>query len=477
MKKIAIPIFLAVTILTCAWYVGAKTISQPNPPNNPILIGGNTLTPGKPIVTSSGPLTMTLSNNNGNILHGSNGDVTLQFDIEAIKSELNKSDRGPLNIALVIDRSGSMADKGKLDYALIAAQDLVDRLDKSDRLAVIIYDDVAEVLVPSTAVTDPVTIKKRIAEVASRGSTNLGGGLALGHDEVNKYFDREAVNQVVILSDGLANQGITDPTQLRQLVGAWSEKGIRVTTMGLGTDFNEDLMMSLANASGGHYYFIESPTQLAAIYEKELMTLMQTVAKDVKIQLQLADGVQFKNVYGYDAKVEGSKLTISLGDFNSGQHRLVMLHLQAPAGNIGKVGVAAVELTYANALADSKKITDSAKVAVNCIEDVAAVEKTRNLNVEGNGYWFGNSNEKEQTIQKVQEGKKEDAVKWYEQKIDDIRSANKVYNNDQLEAQAKGYEEELDKLKTVNSPSDEGGRAFVIDSKARQRLDSQGYLK
>ena len=474
MKKITIPLFLAVLILACAWYVGAKTSGTGSPPGN---VPGVKPIPGKPITVSNGSLTMNVSANNTNVLEGSNGEMVLQIDLEAVNAAI-KGDRKPLNLGLVIDRSGSMSESGKLEYAIIAAQKLVDRLNRNDRLAVVIYDDVVDVLVPSTPVTNPELIKQKIAAVTARNSTNLAQGLILGHNQVAEYFDREAINQVIILSDGLANVGITDPYELKRMVSAWGETGIRVTAMGLGADFNEDLMMGLANASGGRYHFIESPAQLAGIYEKELATLMQTVSKDVKVFINLADGVKLLKVYGYDARVNGSEVEIPVGAFNGGQHRIIVCNLSVPTNKIGTTGVAQVKLDYRDVLQDSKNVTSVAKVNVNCISDVARVEKARNLAVEGNSYWLINSEESNAPISDIQKGKKDEAIRWYEQKIQEIRTRNSTYGNAQLESQADHYSQELDKLKSMPaSPADsDDGKIFLKRKKEAQRLESLGYI-
>ena len=476
MKKITLPFLLAAVILACAWYVGAKT----NVSNHQA--GGSANNPGvkpvsgKPVTVSNGSLTMSVSTNNTNVLQGSSGEMVLQIDLEAANA-IVEGDRKPLNLALVIDRSGSMSEKGKLEYARMAAQELVDRLGGNDRIAVVIYDDVAEVLVPSTRLTEPEAIKKKIASITDRNSTNLAQGLILGHNEVAKYFDREAVNQVIILSDGLANVGITDPYELRRMVSAWGEEGIRVTAMGLGADFNEDLLMGLANASGGRYHFIENPSQIAGIYEKELATLMQTVGKDVKVYLNLADGVKLLKVHGYDARVNGSEVEIPVGAFNGGQHRIIMCRLLAPSNKIGKTDIAQVRLDYRDALQDSKKITSMAKVDVTCVADVAAVEKTRNLKVEGDGYWIINSEESNEAINDIQKGRKDEAIKWYEQKVREINSRNQIYDNPQLKSQAFQYSAELDALKSVPaSPESEDNKVFLKRKKENQRLESLGYI-
>jgi len=471
MKKIALPMLLAAVILACAWYVSARATGIAHHPS-PIHVPNPA--PVKPITLSNGSLAMSVSTNNPNILQNSDGKMILQIDLEAVRAEIQG--HKPLNIALVIDRSGSMAERGKLEYARKAAQELVDRLGKNDRLAVIIYDDVAEVLVPSTKVKDREWIKEKIAGITERGATNLAEGLALGYSQLREYLDREAINQVIILSDGLANRGITGKGDIQRMVSNWREEGVSVTALGLGMDFNEDLMMGIANASGGHYNFIESPDQLAGIYEKELNTLMATVGKDVKIVINTAEGVKLDDVYGYDAKIAGSEIEIPLGAFDGGQHRIIVAHLSAPTSALGKKDVAQVRLDYRDMLSDSKKVTTIAKVDVICVADMARVEEKRNLAVEGNSYWLGNSRENTTAIQAIEGGRKDDAVRWYERKVQEIRAQNAPIQSPQLESQAKQYENDLSNLKKIDNLQDGRGKVMVKKGKELQRLQSLGYI-
>jgi Ca-activated chloride channel family protein len=241
----------------------------------------------------------------------------------------------PMNIAVVLDRSGSMADQHKIDYAKESICALVDRLSTNDYLSIVMYDDKIETLLPTQRVKDKSFIKRLVQNVYPRGSTNLGGGMEEGFRQIERNFSREYVNRVILLSDGLANQGITDPVQLDGIAAQYRSRSISLSTIGVGLEYNENLMLGLAEHGGGNYYFVESPSQLASILEKELNGMSYTVARDARIELTLGAGVTAGDVIGCDRRQEGDQLVIPVGDLFATDHReyTVLLHVGEGSGN------------------------------------------------------------------------------------------------------------------------------------------------
>ncbi len=164
--------------------------------------------------------------------------------------------RSPLNISLVIDRSGSMESEGKLDFVKQACQTVVQNLGNNDQVSVVSYDSYVNVVSKSGKVTDKDQLIRQIGGLSSGGSTNLSGGMLEGYAQTKTTLAAEQVNRVLLLSDGLANQGITDPGELNKIAQTqFEEHGIGLSTFGVGLDFNEDLMTSLAESGTGNYYF------------------------------------------------------------------------------------------------------------------------------------------------------------------------------------------------------------------------------
>ncbi len=269
---------------------------------------------------------------NTNCIPHRGGTVFLQMQIDARGFVLPERAYRPMNIAVVLDRSGSMADERKIDFAKQAVTALVDRLSTNDYLSIVIYDDRIETLLPTQRVGDRSYIKRLVQQVYPRGSTNLGGGMQEGFRQIQRTFKREYVNRVILLSDGLANQGITDPYELNRIAGRYRNELISLSTIGVGLDYNENLMLGLSESGGGNYYFVESPAQLASIFEKELNGLSRVVAQNASIELSLGSGVTINDVIGCDRRRDDDRWIIPVGDLYANDHREITVELSIPEG-------------------------------------------------------------------------------------------------------------------------------------------------
>src|SRR5688572_27819113 len=181
-----------------------------------------------------------------------------------------KATRDPVNLAFVLDRSGSMSGE-KIDLAKRAIETAVDRLLPTDRFAVVCYDERIDVVVEGTSASREAKTNaiERLRAIDARGSTDLAGGwirgaeqVALGQAAGSGGSGVDSVNRVLLLTDGLANVGITDPAELARHASELRARGVTTTTFGVGEDFDEALLQSMADASGGHFYFIENAAQI-----------------------------------------------------------------------------------------------------------------------------------------------------------------------------------------------------------------------
>jgi Ca-activated chloride channel homolog len=185
----------------------------------------------------------------------------------------SERERDPLSLALVIDRSGSMSG-APLEHAKLAATAAVSALRDGDRVAVVAYDHQVDLVVPSTAVGDDRgPIARAIAAVRAGGTTALHAGWVEGCTQALTAPVASGLGRVVLLSDGLANVGVTDPALVAEDVARVTADGITTSTIGLGRHFDEGLMRHLADAGHGSYTFVESPDQLAGLFEAELAGL------------------------------------------------------------------------------------------------------------------------------------------------------------------------------------------------------------
>ncbi len=321
--------------------------------------------------------------------------VVVQFDVPSIEIA-RYQDRPDLSLGMVIDRSGSMSDRGKMEYAKKAAMFVVDQMTPADNLAVVEYDDRINVLWPSSSVRSPGSIKQRIAELYPRGSTNLAGGMMMGVDEIYDAMSDGGINRVLLLSDGLANRGVTDPNRIMRMVREARRKGITISTMGLGLDYNEDLMQMIAQQGGGNYYFIEHPNQMRDIFQQEMGTIFATVANDVRAIFRPGHGVRNVEVFGYLNDRRASDVVVDLGSVYGGEKMSLVLRIDLDPYSRGRARIGTLELEYTDVAENAPRIF-SREIDVEVTRDIDKVRTSqkRDITVEATLVEADNFHEKQ----------------------------------------------------------------------------------
>ena len=282
-----------------------------------------------------------------------------------------KEVRPPVNVAIVLDRSGSMSGQ-KIEHAKKAAMKAIDYLAKDDIVSVVAYDHNVKVLVPATKVSDKADIKKRIAFLQSGGNTALFAGVSKGAAEIRKFAHKDRVNRVILLSDGKANSGPSSPKALGDLGASLKKEGISVTTWGLGNGYNEDLMDQLAQRSDGNHTFIESPQQLAGIFEAEFGDILSVVAQEVAIEVKCAPNIRPVKVLNREAEISGQRIFTQLSQIYSRQQKYILLEVEVPATKANQTRrIADVEISYANMLTETTyKISSTLSVKFSESQEV-----------------------------------------------------------------------------------------------------------
>ncbi len=242
--------------------------------------------------------------------------------------EAQESQRPPLNLALVIDRSGSMSGS-KLSHARKAARFLASELTARDRLAIVSFDDEIKVVIPSQPVRDPQPLIAAINTIESGGLTALFDGWLAGAMQVAEHLNPSALNRVLLLSDGHANQGLTDQAEIAEKVAGLSQRGVSTSAFGLGLDFDEDLMGAIATAGDGTLAHIESPQQLKDLYASELQGLATTIGRKVSLGVRAKNGAEVVDVLN-DLPVTDYG-NHQLPSLRLGQELNVAVRLQLPA--------------------------------------------------------------------------------------------------------------------------------------------------
>lgn len=245
-------------------------------------------------------------------------------------------ERPLLNLGLVVDRSGSMSGI-KLKKAKKAAGYCVDQLLPDDLVSVVIFDDRVEVLVPPTPGSERPNIKKALETIRSGGSTALHAAWVRGGRLVAENLEPRKINRVILLTDGLANVGETDPQVFFTQAEGLYQHGISTTTIGVGNDFNEDLLVGMAKAGGGNSWFVEGPEDFQRIFETEMGVLLREVCSKVRLGLEPAEGVQILDVLNdFDRTASGK---YRLPNLLAGESLDVLVRVRLPGGPLGRAPV------------------------------------------------------------------------------------------------------------------------------------------
>ena len=244
--------------------------------------------------------------------------------------------RTPVNLAFVLDRSGSMAGRGKLELAKQGVLEALDRLDPGDRFAIVTYDDHIDVVVSSAPASPEARhmAARALRAIEPRGSTDLAGGWLRGAEQVASHLGAGNVDRVLLLTDGLANVGITDPAVLAGHAAELRARGIATSTIGVGEDFDESLLQAMADAGGGHFYFAGSLPEIRDHLTSEVGEALEVVARDVVLTLTMP-GATVRPLTPHPTDTFGDRTVVRLGELVAGQLARCVLRVRFPSGPAG----------------------------------------------------------------------------------------------------------------------------------------------
>lgn len=245
--------------------------------------------------------------------------------------------RLPVSFAFVLDRSGSMA-RNKLDKAKEAVVHGIRSLHDGDRLAVVVFDDTVELIVPSTRIGPGVreAAVSAVEALTARGGTDLCAGWLRGCEQVGAYLGPNEVGRCLLLTDGQANHGTVDHSEIANLVGAQRERRVSTSTFGLGGDFDERLLGRMADVGGGNFHFIEGAAQIPELVGQEIGEMLAMTARDVVLVVEADPLVTVESLNEFPLHSQGGTWRISLGSLFAGQLIEPVLALRFPSGTIGE---------------------------------------------------------------------------------------------------------------------------------------------
>jgi Ca-activated chloride channel homolog len=340
-----------------------------------------------------------------------------------------RGNRPPLNLALVLDRSGSMGGD-KIVKAREAALEAVERLSPDDVVSLVVYDNHVETLVPAQRVGNGHQLREAIRGIQPRGGTALYGGVTRGADQVRRNLeDRRFINRVILLSDGLANVGPSSPEELGRLGTSLMKEGISVTTIGLGLGFNEDLMTRLAQRSDGNTYFVEHSGDLPRILTAELGDAMSVVARRVVIEIDFPRGVRPLAFVGRDGTIRGQRAELTLSQIYGGQEKFALVEVEIEPSQSGtEREIARARVNYEDAVQQREAtLTAARKVqfSTSSVEVVNSADHKVQADYAANVMALA----KDEAVALVDANQRDAAAALLRSRADELRKTADTYRN------------------------------------------------
>jgi len=292
----------------------------------------------------------------------SRGETYLFAQVAAAEDKVVAS--APMNLAIAIDRSGSMKGE-RIANAMNAAVFALERLRDGDTFSVVSFDTSAQVVVAPTrldARTRPA-IEAAIRSIRLGGDTCISCGLELAMAQLaSSAHLTDHVSRIVLLSDGVTNAGIRDIPGLRAMAGRMRGRGVTISTIGVDVDFDEKVMAAIANEANGRHYFVANASGLSNVFGQEFDDLLASVAKETELAIDLAPGVEVAEVFDRTFRREGDRLIVPFGTFSAKQEKTVLVKLRVPTERDGEQPVANLKLSFRDLV---KKQDDSCKGALS----------------------------------------------------------------------------------------------------------------
>ena len=362
-----------------------------------------------------------LSESEISVNQATNVDVIINFQGDQASESNN---RRPINLSLVLDRSGSMGGS-PLRNALKAAEQLVEYLNPEDYLSVVVYDDVAKTVLPPQLVTDKAVIKAVIKTIRVGGLTNLSGGWLMGCDRVQSQQTPQQLARVLLLTDGFANCGICEPNILVKTAKEKAEAGIITTTLGFGNGFNEDLLIDIAEGGGGNFYFIQSADDAGNVFSIEMESLTSIVGQNLTVNLETKNQIQVAEVLNkYPSQTQPAGVEVFLGDIYQVESKPLVLQFSIPAiATEGKIDLGSITYSYQKVFDGSiQKFTDTLPLTINVVSEAAASKIELNSDVTQQASQLRIAKKKDEAVANADAGNYKQAAEILRQAVEELKS-------------------------------------------------------
>ncbi|MFA7620394.1 MAG: VWA domain-containing protein [Aminobacteriaceae bacterium] len=355
------------------------------------------------------------------VMAGEGNKVIVRVLVKPERRE--RESRAPLAVALVLDKSGSMASDGKMKNAKLGALEALKMLDPGDVATVVVYDDSARVAVRARPVgkgdKEPV-FSRGIGRIQPSGMTALHAGVVLGAKQLEPFVKEGFIPRIVMLSDGVANVGPSTTRELASLGRKLARKEMTITTIGLGLDYNEDLMTALAAESGGNAYFARTSKMLRDIFARDMEDAVTLTARKVRVTLRGKGGARPERALGRVGRIEEDVVEVAIDNLY-GSEKYALIELELPKGTPGTTLEAAeVLLEYVDP-ESGEKVVSKSPLTVAFTEDEGEVEKNRQPEIVSQAALARNAEIREEAIRLADEGKAKEAAMILSERTQQLR--------------------------------------------------------
>jgi len=373
MKRTAVLLSVGALLVafTAAVRLGAWSDGDPPIPTPPPTGGGG----ARASLDLDGVLSVVASLESTHALSG----AELALDLDVTAGRPPREERVPVDVVMVLDRSGSMQGD-KIEHARAAARGLLGMLRPGDRVALVSYATDVVVHCGLVDASGAPALGHAVDGLVADGSTNLDGGLSRAIELLSPEARSGRAQRVILISDGEANVGRSTLEALGPMVAGAAERGVTLSSVGVGLAFNEHLMMGLADRGVGNFHYVRDGAELAGVFANELETLAATVARSATIEVEPAPGVTVVDVIGHTFERVGGGVRIPVGDFFPGARRKVLLRLQLAKGVLGPADAATVRASVVDAR-HGRRVSATAELGVVLTDRVADVDRGRDPEV------------------------------------------------------------------------------------------------
>jgi Ca-activated chloride channel family protein len=389
----------------------------------------------------------------------------VQIDLDGRRPD--SAHHAPMNLAVVLDRSGSMQGP-KIEKARQAACVAIDQLADDDYFSLVIFDNETELLIPPDRVGGARhrdELKERIDHIRPRGSTAIYAGVKLGAEQLRRNFDQERLNRMVLLSDGLANVGPSRASDLAALGRDLRRDGISVSTIGLGDDYNEDLMTALAEASNANYYYVSDAEKLPGILAEELGSARSIVARGIIIRITVPEGVRLREIIGRpEIDCSGHTVEIQMPEYFGGDKRRFLARLVVDQTTREAMDVASVELKY-DATEGAKAVPQQQKARISFTDEERTSDASLRPDVARQVAIMNNCLAKEKAVKLADEGRTKDAAEV-------LRGQAVANNAAPAAAKLPGVDEENRKLEAAAGEVESKGH---LEKASRKQIQYENW--